>query len=115
MPIYEYKCPSCGVFEVMQGISEDPLAKCPTCKSKKVRKLISETSFQLKGSGWYATDYGKGKTCSNTTSKSAGNGDGNGNGNGDSKAKADGDSKKESCSKTSEKTAKPAASSTSAD
>ena len=56
MPIYEYSCPKCGEFEVTQRITEEPLKKCPTCKSK-VRKLISNTSFQLKGSGWYATDY----------------------------------------------------------
>ena len=56
MPIYEYACPKCGEFEVTQRITEQPLKKCPTCKSK-VRKLISNTSFQLKGSGWYATDY----------------------------------------------------------
>ena len=62
MPIYEYACPKCGQFEVTQRITEEPLKKCPTCKSK-VRKLISSTSFQLKGSGWYATDYaGKGRT-----------------------------------------------------
>ena len=58
MPIYEYACPKCGEFEVTQRITEDPLRKCPTCRSK-VRKLISSTSFQLKGSGWYATDYAK--------------------------------------------------------
>lgn len=57
MPIYEYECPKCGEFEVTQRITEDALKKCPTCKSK-VRKLISNTSFQLKGSGWYVTDYG---------------------------------------------------------
>ena len=56
MPIYEYSCPKCGEFEVTQRITEDSLKKCPTCKSK-VRKLISNTSFQLKGSGWYVTDY----------------------------------------------------------
>ena len=57
MPIYEYACPKCGEFETTQRITEPPLKKCPTCKSK-VQKLISSTSFQLKGSGWYATDYG---------------------------------------------------------
>jgi len=61
MPIYEYACPKCGQFEVTQRITEEPLKKCPTCKSK-VRKLISNTSFQLKGSGWYATDYAGKKT-----------------------------------------------------
>ena len=59
MPIYEYRCEKCGDFEVTQRITEDPLKKCPTCK-RKVRKLISNTSFQLKGSGWYITDYGRG-------------------------------------------------------
>jgi putative FmdB family regulatory protein len=58
MPIYEYKCPKCGVFEAMQRISEPSLKKCPTCKSK-VERQISRGSFILKGSGWYATDYAK--------------------------------------------------------
>jgi putative FmdB family regulatory protein len=56
MPIYEYDCPTCGTFEVSQKITEKPLRRCPTCKGK-VTKLISSTSFQLKGSGWYVTDY----------------------------------------------------------
>jgi putative FmdB family regulatory protein len=58
MPIYEYKCPKCGVVEVMQGIKEKPLKKCPQCKGK-VERMISSSSFVLKGSGWYATDYAK--------------------------------------------------------
>jgi putative FmdB family regulatory protein len=58
MPIYEYQCDKCGTFEVTQRITEKPLGKCPTCKSK-VRKLISNTSFQLKGTGWYITDYAR--------------------------------------------------------
>lgn len=60
MPIYEYNCSKCGVFEVTQRITEDPLEKCPTCQAT-VQKLISNTSFQLKGTGWYITDYGRGK------------------------------------------------------
>lgn len=80
MPIYEYRCEKCGDFEVTQRITEDPLKKCPTCK-RKVHKLISNTSFQLKGSGWYVTDYaraGKDKSGSkepagdSTTAKSDG-------------------------------------------
>ena len=59
MPIYEYACPKCGEFEVTQRITEGPLKKCPTCKSTKVKKLMSSTSFQLKGSGWYVTDYAR--------------------------------------------------------
>jgi putative FmdB family regulatory protein len=58
MPIYEYRCEKCGDFEEMQRITDPPLAKCPRCKGK-VRRLISNTSFQLKGSGWYVTDYGR--------------------------------------------------------
>lgn len=68
MPIYEYNCQKCGVIEVTQRIIEKPLAKCPTCKSK-IKKLISNTSFQLKGTGWYITDYAR-KGQSNGESKS---------------------------------------------
>lgn len=64
MPIYEYQCSKCGVFEVTQRITEDPLKKCPTC-GHKVQKLISNTSFQLKGTGWYITDYGRGSSRTN--------------------------------------------------
>ena len=70
MPIYEYKCNICGVFEAMQGIKEAPLKKCPTCKSK-VERQMSRGSFILKGSGWYATDYAKKSTPSSTDSESA--------------------------------------------
>jgi putative FmdB family regulatory protein len=58
MPIYEYHCSKCGNFEAMQKMSDKPLTQCPTCR-RKVTKLISATSFQLKGSGWYVTDYAR--------------------------------------------------------
>lgn len=58
MPIYEYRCSKCGQFELMQKITEPALKRCPTCQSK-VTKLISSTSFQLKGTGWYVTDYAR--------------------------------------------------------
>ncbi|HZP43016.1 MAG TPA: FmdB family zinc ribbon protein [Candidatus Binatia bacterium] len=58
MPIYEYRCEQCGDFEEMQRITDPPLSRCPKCK-RKVRRLISSTSFQLKGSGWYVTDYAR--------------------------------------------------------
>ena len=58
MPIYEYRCRKCGEFEVTQRITATPLSRCPTCRGK-VTKLISNTSFHLKGSGWYITDYGR--------------------------------------------------------
>ncbi|HET9209561.1 MAG TPA: zinc ribbon domain-containing protein [Thermoanaerobaculia bacterium] len=58
MPIYEYECLSCGKrTEVLQKMDDAPLAACPNCGGE-VKKLISAPSFQLKGSGWYATDYG---------------------------------------------------------
>src|SRR5262249_3189308 len=58
MPIYEYECLSCGKrTEVLQKMSDAPLAACPNCGGE-VKKLISAPAFQLKGSGWYATDYG---------------------------------------------------------
>ena len=66
MPVYEYECRKCGTFETTQRITEEPLSKCPTCKGK-VKKLISNTSFQLKGTGWYITDYArKGKDAPKT-------------------------------------------------
>jgi putative FmdB family regulatory protein len=66
MPVYEYECQKCGTFETTQRITEESLSKCPTCKGK-VKKLISNTSFQLKGTGWYITDYArKGKEAPKT-------------------------------------------------
>jgi len=57
MPIYEYKCRKCGKqFEAFQGITEPELKSCRYCKGK-VNKLVSLSSFALKGSGWYVTDY----------------------------------------------------------
>lgn len=74
MPIYEYQCQKCGPFETTQKITDKPLGKCPTCKGK-VKKLISNTSFQLKGTGWYVTDYARkgqnGESKSDNGSKSS--------------------------------------------
>jgi putative FmdB family regulatory protein len=59
MPIYEYKCEKCDkTFELLQKINSEPLKKCIYC-SGNVKKLISISSFQLKGTGWYETDYKK--------------------------------------------------------
>ena len=58
MPIYEYRCPECGhQFEQMMRISDAP-PPCPRCGTAEVRKLISQTSFVLKGGGWYSDHYG---------------------------------------------------------
>jgi putative FmdB family regulatory protein len=58
MPIYEYRCTDCGFQdEYLQKVSEPPLADCPSCGKPAFRKLVSAAGFQLKGSGWYATDF----------------------------------------------------------
>jgi len=59
MPLYEYECAKCGTFEVNQRITEPALTSCPECKGKKVNRLISTSSFSLKGDGWYRDLYGK--------------------------------------------------------
>lgn len=57
MPIYEYECKDCeNIFEVQQRMTDKPLETCPDCKGE-VKKLISASSFQLKGGGWYADGY----------------------------------------------------------
>ncbi len=62
MPIYEYLCAACGHREDhLQKISEAPLAKCPACGRKKYQKQLTAAGFQLKGSGWYASDFKGGK------------------------------------------------------
>ena len=62
MPIYEYRCGECGhELETVQRISAPALTTCPSCHGEELKRLIGQTSFVLKGSGWYATDY-KGKT-----------------------------------------------------
>ena len=69
MPIYEYECTKCGkIEEVFQKFSDKPLVKCKHC-SGKLHKLISHSSFHLKGTGWYATDYASKSSPSSTVSK----------------------------------------------
>ena len=58
MPIYEYRCDSCGHQEDhLQKVSEKPLTVCPACGKRAYKKMLSAAGFQLKGSGWYATDF----------------------------------------------------------
>jgi len=69
MPIYEYKCDKCQkIVEVMQKFTDKPLSRCPSCGGR-VSRLISNCSFQLKGSGWYVTDYKKGDSGRKDRSK----------------------------------------------
>jgi putative FmdB family regulatory protein len=86
MPIYEYECTKCGkVEEAFQRFSDKPLSKCRNC-SGKLHKLVSQSSFHLKGSGWYVTDYAnkskntspkpqKAENTSSDSSTSSGNSD----------------------------------------
>jgi putative FmdB family regulatory protein len=63
MPVYEYACEKCGhEFEASQRITDEPIKVCPKCRARRVKRLISQTSFVLKGSGWYSDLYSsKGK------------------------------------------------------
>src|SRR5262245_30105353 len=70
MPIYEYLCDKCErEFEVEQRITDDPIRTCPHCRSRKVRRLISQTSFVLKGSGWYSDLYSSSSSKPETAPK----------------------------------------------
>ena len=91
VPIYEYKCAECGkVFEAFQKMSDAPLTECKFCRGS-VERLISHTSFQFKGGGWYVTDYAK-RSESSTTAAPKSNG-----------AEKSSESKSDSASKDSEK------------
>lgn len=58
MPIYAYKCGSCGFAkDVLQKMSDDPLTECPACGASSFSKQLTAAGFQLKGSGWYVTDF----------------------------------------------------------
>lgn len=72
MPIYEYECDACGHhMEALQKFSDLPLTECEACHSGKVKRVISQSTFHLKGSGWYVTDYASksGSTCSRGAEK----------------------------------------------
>ena len=77
MPIYAYRCSACGhQKDVLQKMSAEPLTTCPACNTENFSKQITAAGFQLKGSGWYATDF-KGGTSGNgnASSSTAGSGD----------------------------------------
>jgi putative FmdB family regulatory protein len=73
MPIYAYKCGSCGFAkDVLQKISDAVLTECPSCGQSSFTKQLTAAGFQLKGSGWYATDF-KGGSSATTAAPAAGN------------------------------------------
>lgn len=69
MPIYAYRCASCGhAQDVLQKISDPVLTECPACKASAFSKQVTAAGFQLKGSGWYATDFKSGSASAPATS-----------------------------------------------
>lgn len=73
MPIYAYKCESCGFAkDVLQKISDAPLQDCPTCGQATFKKQLTAAGFQLKGSGWYVTDFKGGSAPATSVAPSTG-------------------------------------------
>ncbi len=72
MPLYEYRCQSCGKStEILQKMSDPPKTLCPHCGQEALTKLVSAAGFQLKGSGWYVTDFrGEKSSTSSSPAKS---------------------------------------------
>lgn len=72
MPIYAYKCETCGFAkDVLQKMSDPQLTDCPSCGASAFRKQVTAAGFQLKGSGWYATDFKGGTSAPATASATA--------------------------------------------
>ena len=91
MPIYEYRCAACGFQdEFLQKVAERPLKVCPSCGKAKFQKMLSAPGFQLKGSGWYATDFKGG------AKPAAGKGDAPGEAKSESQGESKGEAKAES-------------------
>ena len=89
MPIYEYMCEKCGhEFEREQRITADPIKTCPECKARKVKKLISQTSFVLKGGGWYNDRYSSTKKGGDSSEGSESKSDSGSDSKSDSKSKS---------------------------
>lgn len=73
MPIYAYKCDACGhAKDVLQKMSDDPIINCPACGAPKFSKQLTAPGFQLKGTGWYATDFKGGGAAAAQSTDAAG-------------------------------------------
>jgi putative FmdB family regulatory protein len=102
MPIYEYRCSSCGhELEALQKFSDAPMRACPSCRGETLVKLMSAAGFQLKGSGWYVTDFkGGGKPAAKSDDGSAKSAEGKSESKSEAKSESKSDSKSESKSET---------------
>ncbi|TAK71621.1 MAG: zinc ribbon domain-containing protein [Betaproteobacteria bacterium] len=102
MPIYEYRCSSCGFQkEYLRKVSDPLLSVCPECSNETFGKMLTAAGFQLKGGGWYVTDFknsgarpaakteGKSETAAKAESLSEGKGEGKGKGEGEGKSKSE--------------------------
>ena len=106
MPIYEYACEKCErQFEKEQRITDDPIKSCPHCKSRRIKRLISRTSFVLKGSGWYSDLYSSRGAKEDKAAKPDSGEDKTASNAEDSKTKPKGESKSADDSSTKEKPA----------
>jgi putative FmdB family regulatory protein len=77
MPIYAYRCMSCGhAKDVLQKLSDPPLTQCPACGAQTFSKQVTAAGFQLKGSGWYATDFKGDKSAKKSDAVDGAKGDG---------------------------------------
>ena len=96
MPIYEYRCESCGhTLDALQKVSDEHLTDCPSCEEAALKRLISAPAFRLKGSGWYETDFKSDKENKRNLAESPAGGSGEQSSGSSDKPKSDGDKKKE--------------------
>ena len=94
MPIYAYRCASCGHSrDVLQKMSDPVLTTCPACGAEQFQKQVTAAGFQLKGSGWYATDFKGGNSAPATDAKNDGKSDGKSDGKTDGKSETKTDGK----------------------
>src|ERR1700739_3330096 len=98
MPIYAYKCSSCGhTLDVLQKMSDAPLSSCPQCRAETLSKQLTAAGFQLRGSGWYATDFKGSGSRNGTTAAKPGESK---SGESDGASKSDGAAKSDGAPKT---------------
>ena len=107
MPIYEYLCESCGKeLEKIQKFSDQPLKECPECGKPSLKKLVSASSFRLKGTGWYETDFKTKKKPDVSDDQGESKGKDSQSGSSETKDSSSGDGQKEKSSTSAESSKK---------